>query len=752
VDTPGNFSSYTLRLVESPAKSNPPQGFDQQLSQVDFSFGPSKLSEFDCRTDPKSSAAKLLPLPITDYLAKDYASFRQLMLNRLTVTMPQWQERNPADLGVVLVELLAYAADHLSYYQDAVATEAYLDTARRRVSVRRHARLLDYLMHDGCNARAWVTIQVNAERITLPGPSKAENRPGIQLLTKVDSLPTVLNSEEDLDKALRAGAQVFETLHDITLYSSCNEMSFYTWGDQECYLRVGTTQATLKDTGGRLQKQLTPGTVLIFAEKYRPKSGGIEEANPNRRCAVRLTRVTPNEDPLFPEEAIVAEDTETKQNTDAVLSISPSPTARPQRLVEIEWNIEDALPFDLCIGTFQVKGKSYQASVASGNVVLVDQGRTIEQEKLSQVPGKGRYRPQLQRGPVTQQGYVRNAYNQWMPFDKKASASAAMNWEMRDAKPCIELQEQENPELRWLPQRDLLISERFDRHFVVEAEDDGRASLRFGDNDLGKQPIPGTQFLATYRIGNGCSGNVGAQAIAHIRTNIQGIEQVSNPMAARGGTEPESIEQVRLYAPQAFRTQKRAVTEADYAAMAQKYPGVQKATATRRWTGSWYTIYITVDREGGRPVDEAFEQTLLDFLEPYRLAGHDLKIDGPRYVPLEIALTLQVDSDYFQSDVKAALVSTFSNKILPNGQTGFFHPDHFSFGQPVYLSQVVARAMQVAGVVSVNVTRLQRWGQPPGNELQAGQITFSRVEIARLDNDPLMPENGRISFNLEGGL
>ena len=59
---------------------------------------------------------------------------------------------------MTLVELLAYSADQLSYYQDAVATEAYLGTARRRASVRRHARLVDYAMHDGANARAWVVV------------------------------------------------------------------------------------------------------------------------------------------------------------------------------------------------------------------------------------------------------------------------------------------------------------------------------------------------------------------------------------------------------------------------------------------------------------------------------------------------------------------------------------------------------------------------------------------------------------------
>ena len=63
----------------------------------------------------------------------------------------------------MLVEVLAYTGDYLSYYQDAVATEAYLDTARQRISVRRHARLVDYILHEGCNARAWVCVEVDTD-------------------------------------------------------------------------------------------------------------------------------------------------------------------------------------------------------------------------------------------------------------------------------------------------------------------------------------------------------------------------------------------------------------------------------------------------------------------------------------------------------------------------------------------------------------------------------------------------------------
>ena len=120
--------------------------------------------------------------PEIDYLARDYQGFRRLMLDRLSLLVPGWQERSAADLGVTLVELLAYAADNLAYRQDAVANEAYLATARQRISVRRHARLVDYHLHEGCNARAFVHFDVNGQNIALPK--------GTQLLTRVPGLRT----------------------------------------------------------------------------------------------------------------------------------------------------------------------------------------------------------------------------------------------------------------------------------------------------------------------------------------------------------------------------------------------------------------------------------------------------------------------------------------------------------------------------------------------------------------------------------
>ena len=131
---------------------------------------------------------------------------------------------------------------------------------------------------------------------------------------------------------------------------------------------------------------------------------------------------------------------------------------------------------------------------------------------------------------------------------------------------------------------------------------------------------------------------------------------VRNPLPAEGGVDPETIAQVRAYAPAAFRTQERAVTEADYAEVTERHPGVQRAMATFRWTGSWHTVFITVDRVGGLPVDDDFEASIRTHVERYRMAGHDLEIDGPRYVSLEIDMHVCVEADYFREDVKGELL------------------------------------------------------------------------------------------------
>ena len=117
------------------------------------------------------------------------------------------------------------------------------------------------------------------------------------------------------------------------------------------------------------------------------------------------------------------------------------------------------------------------------------------------------------------------------------------------------------------------------------------------------------------------------------------------------------------------------MTEADYARSDRTPSRLQRAAATFRWTGSWHTVFVTVDREGGAVVSDEFETDIRAHVERYRMAGHDVEVDGPQFVSLEIDLHVCVQPDHFRSDVESELLDVLSNRDLPDGRQGLFHPD-----------------------------------------------------------------------------
>jgi hypothetical protein len=703
VDASGDFSTYVLRLRTSITDESTPAKFDPQLAAVPFSFKVDCPNDFDCAV-PDVCPPDVRSEPEIDYLAKDYDSFRRLMLDRMAALAPDWTERNPADDHVALVELLAYVGDHLSYYQDAVATESYLGTARLRVSARRHARLLDYRVHSGCNARAWVVFDVDSG-------SSADGQAldaGTVLLSRGDTDETTV-APADLAKLLTAEQPtVFETMYAITLDAAHNAIGFYTWSDDQCCLPKGATHATLRDDP---TLALAVGDVVLFEEVRSPTTGLEADADPTHRHAVRLTLAEHDVDEL---------------------------DGTP--VLEIGWADADALPFPLCISAL-VGSTEDEIALARGNVVLADHGLSISAEPLvpPEVPADRPYRPYLADGPLTFRA----------GFDPTVDAASATRTDPRGALPVVAVT---GEDATWSPQFDLLGSDRFATDFVVEVESDGIAHLRFGDDERGLQPEEGSQFEAAYRVGNGRAGNLGAEAIARVVAAFPGVHQVRNPLAASGGVDLEPLERIRLDAPEAFRIQERAVTEADYAEVTGRFAGVQRAAAQFRWTGSWYTAFVTVDRTGGTTLDPTFEGDLARFLDRYRMAGQDIELERPVTVPLDILLDVCVKPGYFRTDVQQSLLDRFSNHLLPDGTRGFFHPDNFTFGQPVYLSQIFETAMSVAGVEWVQAETFQRFGKEPAQELKLEVLTPAPREVIVLDNDPNFPENGRLQLAMKGGM
>ena len=136
------------------------------------------------------------------------------------------------------------------------------------------------------------------------------------------------------------------------------------------------------------------------------------------------------------------------------------------------------------------------------------------------------------------------------------------------------------------------------------------------------------------------------------------------------------------------------------------------------------------------------------------MAGVDVELSPPVYVPLELELFGCLAPGYLAADVERQLLDILSARLLPGGGTGFFHLDRFTFGQSLQLSDLVAAAMAVPGLTRVEVRRFSRLGAPASDSvanLTAGSVAVGPREVLRCDSDPNNPEAGRLDVRLGGG-
>ena len=713
--TSGDWSPYTLHLL-NPHDDGTPAGLDPALTQGTFTFTVDCPNPFDCCT-PRDVVSVDGSSPIVDYLARDYDALRTRLLDRVATLVPDWTDRNAADPAVMLVELFAALGDRLAYWQDAVATEAFLGTARRRTSLRRHARLLDYAVHEGSSARTWLTLTTQSAFVLDRG-SPVTDLPG-------DPRRTAIAAHDD-------GAVVMETQLPAAIDPTRNALELYSWWDTDHVLPVGATSAFLVHPDGE-DPHLVAGDVLVLVD--RPPlpagdpvdAGALQLGDPALRFPVRLVA-----------EPVVHHD----------------PLSLGTTVLEIRWHHDDALPRPLRVSSKGVGSKVAVRAVALANVVLADHGATVLREPVEDHLADSRrdFLPRLDRtgvafaAPVAEPG----------PHD---SAKTLLEVDPRSARAQVWV---DDGQRSWSAVPDLVGSGPLSPELVVEPESDGVVRLRFGDGVNGRSPLDRGGIHASYRVGGGRAGNVGAGRLGTWLRRPDGSPAVPetttvtvwNPLPGSGGTDPEPMSRVRALAPTAYRRQLRAVTTEDYARTAEEVSGVQRAVARRRWTGSWVAEQVLVDPQTSRADDPELPVSVSDLLEVRRTAGVDVEVRRPVYVPLLVSITGCVKVGYLRPDVERGIVQALSAGARADGRLEFFHPDRFTFGQGLYLSDLVATVMGVPGVSWVEVGSFGRLADPvPVSEenRRLGRIVVGATEVLRCDSDPSNPENGRVEIVLEGG-
>ena len=682
----------------------------------------------DC-VDPPAPPRALTP-PDYDTLARDYPALRATLLERLQALRPGADLSDP-DLTVTMAELFAHLGDLLHYRLDRIATEGWLPTARRRASVQRHARAVDFPVSPAISAASTVQVVVaaatagDARAQVLPGDTATDALAG----TEITPAATCFTLEADGPRAVLA---------------SHAEVALYDWTEDDARLTAGATSAVLVRPPGAagVAAWVGPGDLLGF------EVVAVDDVGRQRtwaRAGADTAADAWPRTPLASHPAQVVTVTKTADFTD--------PLTPGVDLIRVFWSADEALAAPVPCSVDQSSGARVGVArlglVRAHHGLLVDGPATLAPlDRLTGLPSDPAVTEVAdyalaEAGPEAAPGL--------------AHAPGGRPWRLDVT---VTLPNGTRVRAERVPS--MLRAGPAGFSVVVDPDDELPALLRFRTGALGLGPPAGSHVSARYEVGAGPTGNVAANVTGRLVRTTSGpdvpcvwmdvLDQHAIAVTARnllpgsGGTLATPLDDVRREAPQAYSAvPRRAVLIGDLPAFAVQMPDVRRASARRSWSGSWPLGVVAYEAVDAAATDVAAQvQATLDAV---RMAGTEVVSRVATPVGLLIGLTVCLFPGSDPWAGRAAILAAL-RPGTPEAP-GLFAPGVHAMGADVYLSAVVAAVAALPQVDAVAVTEARRLSDPPGG--LAAVLPMGPAEVAVCDDDPDAPDRGRIVLTVEGG-
>jgi hypothetical protein len=271
-----------------------------------------------------------------------------------------------------------------------------------------------------------------------------------------------------------------------------------------------------------------------------------------------------------------------------------------------------------------------------------------------------------------------------------------------------------------------------DRHFTFQKDEENFATVFFGDNAQGKIPDPGALIRGEYRVGGGLRGNVPAESITVVdgtfTFNAAPVSvAVTNPTDASGGEDEMSIDEAKVLGPLSLRALYRAVTEEDFVALSENFPGIAKASVTVGGgvvdpiTGCCCCVTVFIAPRGGGQPSSQLKADLLAYLDERKMVGTCVKIGEPEYAKVDTAGTVYIASNFSTEQLALELNDALAAYFEPTS-------DFMLFGTPVFLSDLYHLLDAIPGVDHVDLSEATK--QPaPKKEVGAVNCTLENFII-----------------------
>lgn len=248
------------------------------------------------------------------------------------------------------------------------------------------------------------------------------------------------------------------------------------------------------------------------------------------------------------------------------------------------------------------------------------------------------------------------------------------------------------------------------RAYILRQDAKGNASILFGDGEHGARLPSGYEHVrASYGVGLGPEGNVPYGSLNQLQSSVAGVEGVTNPIPATGGSGPEGADWIRQNAPTAARTIHRIVSLSDYEDFVRCYSGIGKAQARLLHTGSQEILHITIAGPAGEMVPEEsnLHRMLVQAIHDNRGTPHPpFIVDSYEalYFNLQARLLIAPDNRERQQDIEGDVRKRIAQRFGYSAR---------EFGQDASASELIHLLQQVPGVTAVQIIRFHYTTEQP---------------------------------------
>ena len=259
-----------------------------------------------------------------------------------------------------------------------------------------------------------------------------------------------------------------------------------------------------------------------------------------------------------------------------------------------------------------------------------------------------------------------------------------------------------------------------DRSYLLSPE---TGEITFGDGRTGRVPPADAEILVTYQVGGGVAGNVAAGSLIEPLDNahngalvvdwqtVRPLLKVAQPFAAQGGQPAETLTDAQARALDDFARQKRAVSLADFEALALATPGarIARARAIADYDPALpcfpapgcVTVVVIPCCPDPRPEPTRdLLRMVYRYLDRRRTLTTEVRAIGPSYTEVAVGARLHAAPDADGDEVRALAVETLEK---------FFHPltggpdgKGWPIGRGVYRAEVMVLLGGLPGVIFVD--------------------------------------------------